>query len=651
MFEVAGCTILLVHPDCVELADQVLSDVHRHVTIVIPEQSDVVALTARWPRFRVLGARDLEPAHACAPPANIAPDTIANLLFTSGSTGVPKGVMVTHANVVRFIDVMCQRYDLSEQDRFSQTFPLVFDLAGFDMFMAWEVGGCICCPSPGELVMPGAYICAARITVWFSVPSLALHMKRCDTLQPDLYPALRYSLFCGEALPAEVLDTWAKAAPNSILENLYGPTELTLACTLYRWDCQHSPAECEQGVVPIGHPYPGMKYLVVDESFHEVPPGETGQLLLTGPQRTLGYWNDPEKTAAAFVIPPGRDETYYCTGDRVRRPYPGRPLTYLGRLDFQINVQGLRVELGEVEAALRDLAGVDVAIAVGWPPTPGGADGIVAFLRVDEVDIGALAKRLRERLPREMIPKRVIAVAEFPLNANGKIDRKVLDALARRRARGLNCRTGMCFELHHHFAGISKWPEAISTRASSELRGCRHPRIPAERHDAVPADPRHAPVALGPTGDERAQLHGSIPARASRRERLRRGGSVGDGVRRYERGRVAPSRCRFRARVAGFAPAEDRQAALGREEPERHVSRARHRPAVRRSRPVRLARPPPARCRVLHQGDLRRDGKSTPSSSTSTSDGSRLRSRPSRTRGSTRTAVPRRSRRRGRTTW
>ena len=426
MFEVAGCTILLVHPDCVELADQVLSDVHRDVTIVMPEQSDVVALTARWPRFRVLGARDLEPANACTPPANIAPDTIANLLFTSGSTGVPKGVMVTHANVVRFIDVMCQRYDLSEQDRFSQTFPLVFDLAGFDMFMAWEVGGCICCPSPGELVMPGAYICAARLTVWFSVPSLALHMKRCDMLQPDLYPALRYSLFCGEALPAEVLDTWAKAAPNSILENLYGPTELTLACTLYRWDCQRSPAECEQGVVPIGQPYPGMEYLVVDESFHEVPPGETGQLLLTGPQRTLGYWNDPEKTAAAFVIPPGRGETYYCTGDRVRRPYPGGPLTYLGRLDFQISLQGLRVELGEVEAALRDLAGVDVAIAVGWPPTPGGADGIVAFLLVDGVDIRALTKRLRERLPREMIPKRVIAVAEFPLNANGKIDRKVL---------------------------------------------------------------------------------------------------------------------------------------------------------------------------------------------------------------------------------
>ena len=228
-----------------QLADQVLSDVHRPLTIIIPEQSDVAALTTRWPRFRVLGAKDLEPPHAYARPADIAPDTIADLLFTSGSTGVPKGVMVTHANIVRFVDVMCERYELSEQDRFSQTFPLTFDLAGFDMFMAWEVGGCICCPSPGELLMAGAYVCAARLTVWFSVPLLALHMKRSGMLEPDQYPALRYSLFCGEALPAEVLIAWAKAAPNSILENLYGPTELTLACTLYRWDCRASPGECE----------------------------------------------------------------------------------------------------------------------------------------------------------------------------------------------------------------------------------------------------------------------------------------------------------------------------------------------------------------------------------------------------------------------
>jgi amino acid adenylation domain-containing protein len=429
MFEIAGCAILLVHPDCIELADQVLSDVHRDVTIVMPEQSDVAALTTRWPRFRVLGAKDLEPAHAYAKPAELAPDTIANLLFTSGSTGVPKGVMVTHANIVRFVDVMCQRYELSEHDRFSQTFPLTFDLAGFDMFMAWEVGGCICCPSPGELMMAGAYVCAARLTVWFSVPLLALHMKRSGMLEPDQYPALRYSLFCGEALPAEVLNAWAKAAPNSILENLYGPTELTLACTLYRWDCQRSPAECEGGIVPIGEPCPGMEYLVVDESLHEVPPGETGQLLLTGPQRTLGYWNDPAKTAAAFVIPPERSEIYYCTGDRVRRPPAGRPLTYLGRLDLQVRVKGLRVELGEVEAALRDLAGVDVAIAVGWPRTPDGADGhdgIVAFLGVNSVDAGPLAMRLRERLPRQMIPQKIIAVAEFPVNVNGKVDRKML---------------------------------------------------------------------------------------------------------------------------------------------------------------------------------------------------------------------------------
>ena len=158
------------------------------------------------------------------------------------------------------------------------------------------------------------------------------------------------------------------------MENLYGPTELTVACTLYRWDCQRSPAECELGIVPIGEPYPGMEYLVVNESLHEVSPGETGQLLLTGPQRTLGYWNNTgRRLAAAFVLfHRAAARIYYCTGDRVRRPLAGRPLTFLGRLDFQIKIRGGLVELGEVEAALRDLAGVDVAIAVGWPPNRTG---------------------------------------------------------------------------------------------------------------------------------------------------------------------------------------------------------------------------------------------------------------------------------------
>jgi len=139
-------------------------------------------------------------------------------------------------------------------------------------------------------------------------------------LKPGHYPQLRVSLFCGEPLPVSSVQAWSYAAPNSIVENLYGPTELTIACTLYRWDAQRSAAESEMGIVPIGYPYPGMKYLVVDEELGEVPPGEHGELLMSGPQMSLGYWKDAKKTADAFITVPGRTDVYYRTGDRVRRP-------------------------------------------------------------------------------------------------------------------------------------------------------------------------------------------------------------------------------------------------------------------------------------------------------------------------------------------
>jgi non-ribosomal peptide synthetase component F len=284
----------------------------------------------------------------------------------------------------------------------------------------------VCCPSAAQKSLPAQWINDSKLTIWFSVPSTGALMNKLRMLTPNKYPKLRYSLFCGEALPIEITEKWQKAAPNSVLENLYGPTELTIACTLYRWDSARSPAECEMGVVPIGDPYPAMEVLVADESLNEVPPGETGELLMTGPQLSLGYWKDPEKTAAAFVTPPEKSTIYYRTGDRVRRPLPGKPMTYLGRVDFQIKIQGYRVELGEIEAIAREAAGVDVAIAVGWPLSASGADGVVVFLGADKADIDAVTAVMKERLPAYMVPSQIRTIPAFPLNSNGKVDRKAL---------------------------------------------------------------------------------------------------------------------------------------------------------------------------------------------------------------------------------
>jgi amino acid adenylation domain-containing protein len=425
MLERAGCQAVVVDAVAAGQLDELLEGIERPLVLLLPEHDDVAAIRERWPLHTVLGRGDLRPAAEWEPqPAD--PDAIAYLLFTSGSTGIPKGVMVAHRNVTAFIDVMVERYGITAEDRLSQTFDMTFDLSVFDMFIAWQQGACLCCPPEQALMSPGRFIRDARLTVWFSVPSTAVFMKRLKLLKPDSYPGLRLSLFCGEPLPAEVARTWADAAPNSIVENLYGPTELTIACTLYRWDPERSPEESALGVVPIGRPYPGMTAIVVDDELREVAAGEDGELLLTGPQVTLGYWKDPEKTAAAFVIPPGRDAVFYRTGDRVRVPYGDGPLTYRGRVDHQIKVLGHRVELGEVEAAVREASGADAVVAVGWPPTPSGAGGVVAFIGELDHDVDAILDDCKRRLAPYMVPRELRLLADLPLNANGKFDRKAL---------------------------------------------------------------------------------------------------------------------------------------------------------------------------------------------------------------------------------
>jgi amino acid adenylation domain-containing protein len=426
MLEHAGCEAIVVDAESAAQLEDLLSGVERPLVLVLPEESDRAALAARFPGHTVVTGPELEPAGSLAP-VEVDPDGIAYLLFTSGSTGAPKGVMVSHRNANHYVDALVERYSITEHDRFSQTAEMTFDNSVLDMFVPWQCGACVCCPSQKTLIKPGRYIRDSELTVWFSVPSTAIFMRRLGALKPDSYPTLRWSLFAGEALPAEVAEAWLEAAPNCTVENLYGPTEVTVDCLIYRWDPERSPGECEHGVVPIGYPVPNMSALVVDEELNEVEPGAEGELLVSGPQVSLGYWRDPERTAAAFVVPPGRDAVHYRTGDLVRRPATeGGPVPYLGRLDHQVQIFGERIELGEVEAVIREESGVDAVVAIGWPVTTAGAGGIEAFVGDSAVDSEALRRRLKERLPGQMAPRRVHVLAELPLNDNGKFDRKAL---------------------------------------------------------------------------------------------------------------------------------------------------------------------------------------------------------------------------------
>jgi amino acid adenylation domain-containing protein len=365
----------------------------------------------------------------------LALENTAYLLFTSGSTGEPKGVPVTHGNVLHFLDVMSRRYGIGANDRLSQTFDQTFDLSIFDLFMAWTNGACVYSMATIDLLAPTKFINQNGITVWFSVPSVIAQVLTRKTLLPGSMPNLRLSLFCGEALPSRSAMAWQSAAPNSIVENLYGPTELTIACFVYRWDSATSLASCRNDLVPIGRPLEGLGAVVVDDQLHSVDEGAIGELCVCGPQTAPGYWKDPAKTAERYVsLPTNRREMrrFYRTGDRVSR-LPDGDYVFLGRGDNQVKILGHRVELAEIEATLRRNDDVEHAVAIPWPIVEGSAQGVVAFISGHNVKAHSLLQQAKKVLPAYMVPKEIVLVQRMLLNANGKVDRGALRELLVKR--------------------------------------------------------------------------------------------------------------------------------------------------------------------------------------------------------------------------
>lgn len=336
-------------------------------------------------------------------------------------------------NVLAYVRALTQRLELDERDRCSQTFDLTFDPSVHDLFVTWEHGGCVCVPSDKELLKPSGFIVREQLTAWFGVPSLAVLMRRLGGLKLGAYPRLRRVLFAGEALPADVANDFAAAAPGARIENLYGPTETTIACTAHRWFPSDGNETARMGIVPIGRPLPALGAIVVDTDLRPTQPEEPGELLISGPQLATGYLDDPGRTADAFVVPPGRSSVHYRTGDRAVVDADGL-LHFLGRVDSQVKINSYRVELGEVEAALRDLEAVEEVVVLAWPETgPGTASGLAAFVTPPSEPGSShaaagpeLRASLTERLPAYMVPQSIRILPTLPTNANGKYDRPAL---------------------------------------------------------------------------------------------------------------------------------------------------------------------------------------------------------------------------------
>jgi non-ribosomal peptide synthetase component F len=342
------------------------------------------------------------------------------MIYTSGSTGVPKAVAIPVGAVDHFFRALDIKYPLTENDRAAETSPTSGDISVYNMFSTWRVGASLHIIPESQVMAPAKFIQEHGITTWYSVPSIAALMAKMNFLRPGAFPSLRQTLFCGEPLLSITAAAWQAAAPFSTVTNMYGPTEATVMCLGedYGPDCAVT-----RDWVAIGRPYPGMKAAIATPELLWVADGESGELLLSGPQLALGYVDNEEKTRSSFVDID--DERWYRTGDLAYKDSNG-VFHFLGRIDHQVKVLGYRIELGEVEFHLRDVSGCDSVAAVAWPQYGGSASGIVAFLGGFAGPTSHIKAAMQQRLPNYMVPSRFLVLPELPLNSNRKVDRKQL---------------------------------------------------------------------------------------------------------------------------------------------------------------------------------------------------------------------------------
>jgi L-proline---[L-prolyl-carrier protein] ligase len=373
---------------------------------------------------------DTLPGQADVPPAvDVIDQDLAYILFTSGSTGNPKGVMLSHLNALSFVNWACDTFAVSSADRLSNHAPLNFDLSVFDIFAAIKAGAAISLVPEGLSAFPvqlSSFIQNQGITVWYSVPMVLTMLIRGKLHERDL-SRLRLVLFAGEVFPVKHLRNFRRLLPKPRMANLYGPTE-TNVCTWY--EVGQIP-EDQTAPVPIGKACANMSVIAIDETGRRiVVPGKQGLLYVRGSNVMQGYYGRPTESAACFIsnpFAPGREEKLYCTGDWVTLDENGN-LLLIGRKDHMIKTRGYRVELGEIESVLVAHPAVDEAVALAIPDEAIGNTirAIVTVSNGNSLTSMELKRHCAEKLPPYMVPEEIEFRNLLPRTGTGKIDRQRL---------------------------------------------------------------------------------------------------------------------------------------------------------------------------------------------------------------------------------
>jgi amino acid adenylation domain-containing protein len=361
-------------------------------------------------------------------PAAARPEGLAYVVYTSGSTGTPKGVAVEHRALASYVVHAAREYGVGPGDRVLQFTSISFDPAAEEIFAALSTGATLVLRDEEMMASSAAFweACRRRAVTLLDLPTavwaqMVPHLEAEPTAVP---PSLRVVVVGGEPVPAAAVRAWRSAAPAARLLNSYGPTETTIGATL--WDASAAPAPGPGAAVPIGAPVPGTRAYVLDERMRPAPAGVSGELYLGGAQVARGYPGRAALTAERFVpdpFSPRPGARLYRTGDRARW-LAGGALAFLGRLDEQVKVRGVRVEPGEVEAALRAVPGVEACAVAAREDRP-GETRLVAWI-AGSAEVEEVRAALARTLPGPMLPAAFVRMDALPLSPNGKVDRRAL---------------------------------------------------------------------------------------------------------------------------------------------------------------------------------------------------------------------------------
>lgn len=346
----------------------------------------------------------------------------AYMLFTSGSTGIPKGIKISHFNLSSYIQAFIKRNSVTNKDKIMQMNDLTFDLSIHSIFLSFIFGACLYVPDSNSKINPNKFIISNEITHILMVPSSLVIMKKLRLLKNSIFPSIKYLAFCGEALPFNNAVLMAEAAPNAKLENIYGPTEATIACTYFEFNKNTKELPEYAGSMPIGKAYNGMEVFLIDENKNIIS-NDIGQIVLSGRQLAKGYINNEIQTKEKFVKINNKD--CYLTGDLGR--LVNGELVFLGRNDAQVQIKGYRVELYEIENALSKIENIISNAVIPTPVNAATYENLTAFITIkSKINENQIKNILSQKLPPYMVPNQYIILDNMPLNSNGKIDRNQL---------------------------------------------------------------------------------------------------------------------------------------------------------------------------------------------------------------------------------